>query len=282
MKEVHANGLRFVCLEAGPPDGPLALLLHGFPDTPHGWSHVTEALAEDGFHVVAPFMRGYTPTEVPSEVVTVDQLGADAVGLINALGYERASVLVGHDWGAAAAYLAASIEPNCVQRLVTVGVPHPSTIKPTAHLLWVGRHFFTLRIPGAAARVRRRRFALIDTYYRRWSPTWNFGQEETEPVKDAFADPKSLKSAIGYYRGSRIGTTPVGFRGRKIGVPTMAVAGADDPSIPPTAYEIARRKFTGSYQVQTYPGGHFVHRESPRVFIDGLRAFLREPVTQPQ
>ena len=277
MRTVEANGLRFTCVESGPPDGPLALLLHGFPDTPHGWTPVVQALAEDGFHVVAPFMRGYAPTEVPRAAVTLDDLSGDALALIASLGHDRARVLVGHDWGAATAYLAASVEPGRIERLVAIGVPHPATLKPTARLLWAGRHFFTLRLPGAAARMRRRGFALVDTYYRRWSPTWDFGSEETAPVKEVFADPRSLDCAIGYYRASRLGTPPAGFRGRKITVPTLAIAGADDPSIAPAAYEAAQRKFMGTYRVHSLPGGHFVHRESPDAFIDTVRRFLSEP-----
>lgn len=271
---IDANGLRFATFEEGPADGPLALLLHGFPDTPHGWAPLMAVLAKRGFRVVAPFTRGYAPTAAPPGPTSVETLAADALALIEALGHERASLLVGHDWGAATAYVAASIAPERVERLVTVGIPHPAVLKPSLSLLWAARHFISLNLPGAARRTRRRDFAAIDAYYRRWSPTWDFGPEETAPVKAAFADPASLEAAIDYYRGARGGSSANGLRGTTITMPTLTIAGADDPSVAIEAYEAARRKFTSDYTVVALPGGHFVHRESPAEFCDAVSAFL--------
>lgn len=271
LHHVEANGLCFAYFEAG--EGPLALLLHGFPDTPHSWLDVMPALAAAGYQAVAPFTRGYAPTEAPrTRVTTVEELAADALALIEALGH-RSAVLVGHDWGAATAYLATATDPSRIDRLVTVGIPHPATIRPTPRLLWVGRHFVTFRLPGALERLRADDFRLVDTLYRRWSPTWQFGPEETAPVKACFADPASLDAAVGYYRGVRPGYVEPPLRG-KIDVPTLVFAGQDDPALPVSAYEAARRKFTGSYEVVALPGGHFVHRESPARFREALLAFL--------
>ena len=274
MRHVIADGFRFFCLEEGPANGPLALLLHGFPDTPHGWRALMSPLAARGFHVVAPFMRGYAPTEIPGQTVTLNRLAADVVALIDALGHEKASVLIGHDWGAATAYLAATLSPDRIDRMVAIGLPHPSSLKPTLGLMWAGRHFLTLRWPGAAARMRRRNFALVDTLYRRWSPTWKFGPEETAPVKEAFAQPGSLEAAIGYYRSPRSAGAPGGAKGKKISVPTVVVAGLDDPAIQVSVYESAKSKFSGPYAVEALRGGHFVHRESPDGFRDVVLSFL--------
>src|SRR5438034_8401767 len=105
---VAANGLQFGFLEDGPPDGPLALCLHGFPDSAYSWRHLLPALAGAGFHAVAPFMRGYAPTEVPADGCYVPgALTADALALHEALDGDEDAVLIGHDWGAAAAYGAA-------------------------------------------------------------------------------------------------------------------------------------------------------------------------------
>jgi pimeloyl-ACP methyl ester carboxylesterase len=99
---VRANGLEFGLLAAG--SGPLALCLHGFPDTAHTWRHLLPALAGAGFHAVAPFMRGYAPTAVPADgVYQLGALIADAVALHEALGGGGDAVLIGHDWGAEAA-----------------------------------------------------------------------------------------------------------------------------------------------------------------------------------
>src|SRR5437879_3152644 len=102
---VTANGLEFACLEMG--GGPLALCLHGFPDSAWTWRHLLPALADAGFHAVAPFMRGYAPTQVPPDGKYYPAaLGYDACGLHEALGGSADAVLIGHDWGAAGVYAA--------------------------------------------------------------------------------------------------------------------------------------------------------------------------------
>ena len=125
---VEANGLRIAYLEAG--KGPLVLLLHGFPDTAHTWDRALPALADAGFRAVAPFMRGYHPTAIPADgAYDSDTLAADAVALITALGEEQA-IVVGHDWGASAAYGAATIAPERVKKLVVLAIPHPKSLNP--------------------------------------------------------------------------------------------------------------------------------------------------------
>ncbi|MCB9595271.1 MAG: alpha/beta hydrolase [Sandaracinaceae bacterium] len=271
LRYVKANGLRFAYLEAG--EGPLALLVHGFPDTPHGFRELVPALVSAGYRVVAPYTRGYAPTEIPATRVTrIDELATDVLALVEALGH-RSCVLVGHDWGAATAYLAAAKEPSRVEKLVTIGIPHPAALEPSLRTLWVGRHFIDFKIPGAVSRVARDDLSHIDRLYRRWSPTWRFGPEETAPVKASFADRASLDAALGYYRGFSPRERSEALRG-KIRVPTLAVAGLDDPAIGVDAYEKARRKFSADYRVAALPGGHFVHRECPVAFRDAVLDFL--------
>ena len=125
---VAANGLEFGLLEAG--TGPLALCLHGFPDSAHTWRHLLPALAEAGFHAVAPFMRGYAPTAVPDDACySIGALVADAVALHQALDGDGQAVLIGHDWGAEAANGAAALAPDRWRRVVTLGVP-PLALDP--------------------------------------------------------------------------------------------------------------------------------------------------------
>lgn len=277
LHHVQANGLRFAYLEAGnepSSERPLALLVHGFPDTPHGFAELMPALAGAGYRVVAPYTRGYAPTEIPATKLTrLEELASDVLALIDALGH-RSCVLVGHDWGAATAYLAAAMDPTRIEKLVTIGIPHPAVIAPSLRTLWVGRHFIDFNLPGAASRVERDDFALIDALYRRWSPTWRFGPEETASVKASFANRASLDAALGYYRGFSPRHRPEALRG-KIRVPTLAVAGQDDPGIAVSVYEDARRKFESEYRVLALPGGHFVHRESPAAFRDAVLEFVR-------
>ena len=132
--KVAANGVRFVCLHAGDPSGPLALCLHGFPDTAHTWRHLLPRLAEAGYHAVAPFMRGYAPTEVPADGrYQSGVLGVDANALHEALGGDDRAVLVGHDWGAAGVYAAATLEPSRWRKVVAMSVPTANAV-PVAFL----------------------------------------------------------------------------------------------------------------------------------------------------
>lgn len=261
---IEANGLRHAYFDSG--EGPLVILLHGFPDTPHTWDASTPALVEAGYRVVAPFLRGYAPSGIPDKDTDGRDQGGDVLGLIEALGEETA-VVVGHDWGASAAYSAAALGPARVSRLVTVAIPHPASIKPNLKLLWAARHFALLKLPGAVGRFRKNDFAMTDELCRRWSPTWRFGPEDMEAVKNAFAAPGCLNAALGYYRAAPA-VIPKWLR--KIEVPTVSFAGADDPALSPADYEKARRWFTDDYAVVTLPGGHFLHLEVPELFVPAL------------
>ena len=262
---IRANGLDFSYLEFGPPDGELALLIHGFPDTPHTWSHLAPAMGSAGWHVVAPFTRGYFPTAIPSDgAYDADTLGRDALALIEAL-TDKPAVVIGHDWGASAAYSAAALRPKLIRRVITAAVPHPATMLPSPRLLWGVRHFFALSTPGAAARIRAGNFTHLDELVARWSSDlWDIPPDETEAVKESLSHEGSLEAAIGYYRALRPWLPP-GQRA-KVSVPTCSIAGEHDPILKRPAFDRASRQFTAGYEVRSAPGGHFMHREYPEVF----------------
>jgi pimeloyl-ACP methyl ester carboxylesterase len=266
---VHANGLRFAYFEEGA--GPLVLLVHGFPDTPHTWDYVRPALARAGYRAVTPFTRGYAPTEIPREErYDADTLGSDIAALVEALG-EKDAIVVGHDWGAAAAYSAAALHPERVRALVTVAIAHPAAVVPTPRVLWSVRHFFYLARRGAADRVRRNDFAYVDELVRRWSPGWEVPPGETDAVKEVFRQPGALEAALGYYRALRPWLPP-GHK-TKIRVPTAAFMGETD-ILDRAAFERARSRFTGPYEIVSMPGGHFLHREHPERFARELLGAL--------
>src|SRR5215213_9312085 len=121
-RRITANGIDFTVLEAG--SGPLALCLHGFPDSPHSFEPLLADLAAAGFHAAAPFMRGYAPTSVaPDGAYGLGALAADANALHEALGGDERAVLIGSDWGAEATYVAGLTGPARWRRLVTLAIP---------------------------------------------------------------------------------------------------------------------------------------------------------------
>lgn len=267
---IDANGVRFAYLEQG--TGPLVLLVHGFPDTAHTWDRVMPAVAAAGFRAVAPFTRGYWPTEAKGPYDS-DTLGDDIVALIDALG-EQQAIVVGHDWGASAAYCAAGSHPERVRMLITLAIPHPRSLKPNPFILWKIRHFFTLGRPSGPAKARANNFAYIDELWRRWSPAWkDLPASETAAVKEAFSHDGSLEAACAYYAATNPRKRPKGHR-PNIKVPAVAFAGTDD-MIAPRAYEKARHCYDASYEVIQVPGGHFMHREHPDEFIPELVRTLK-------
>ncbi len=279
IETIRANGLDFACLTAGPAGGPLALLLHGFPDTAHTWTETMSVLAAEGYRTVAPFMRGYHPTPVPADGdFTTRALGADVLGLIDALG-RKTAVVVGHDWGAYAAYTAANASPERVSKLVTVAIPHPRTLRvvnATPRRLYRLRHFFILRLPGTAARLRRKGLAGIDGLYRRWSPVWDFPASELEHVKACFSVPGALEAALAYYRALSV-VRPDRTAFARTRVPTLVFYGLDDGAADPPLFEASRAFFTPEPKLVAVPrAGHFLHREQPALFTRALVEFLRD------
>jgi hypothetical protein len=148
---IESNGIRMHLAEQGV--GPLVLLCHGFPESWYSWRHQLSALAEAGFHAVAPDQRGYGQTDRPEaiEVYTTLHLVGDMLGLLDALGEEQA-VIVGHDWGASVAWNAALMQPDRFPAVIVLSIPYiprgpahgpHSTVRPTEVMRrMVGDHFF--------------------------------------------------------------------------------------------------------------------------------------------
>jgi pimeloyl-ACP methyl ester carboxylesterase len=266
---VDANGLRFAYLEEG--TGPLVLMLHGFPDTPHTWDDLRSRIAAKGYRAVSPFMRGYHPTAIPDRDADQETLARDALALVDALGASEA-IVIGHDWGASAAYGAAALGPERVKKLFVLAIPHPATLKPTLKKLWGVRHFAVYKLPGAPERFARNDFAALPEICRRWSPSWRPDPNEFDPVRASFSNRASLNAAFGYYR--KLSPIPSASLKARITVPTVVFAGLDDPIAEPADYRGAARMFAGDYIVEEVDGGHFMHREHPDAFAERLLAHL--------
>ncbi|MGE5864135.1 MAG: alpha/beta fold hydrolase, partial [Rhizobacter sp.] len=126
---LRANGLAFHACAAGPDDGPLVLLLHGFPESSAAWRHQIGPLARAGWRVVAPDQRGYGQTSRPRgrSAYRIDALADDVEGLARALGADRYAV-VGHDWGGLVAWHLASRGAEGLERMAILNAPHPATM----------------------------------------------------------------------------------------------------------------------------------------------------------
>jgi pimeloyl-ACP methyl ester carboxylesterase len=263
----RANGLTHAVIDEG--EGPLVLLQHGFPDTPHTFDALAAALVAEGYRVVRPWGRGITPSQQPNgDAYGAHDISGDLVTLIPALGAETAIVL-GHDWGASAAWGAAHLAPERISKLISVAIPHPDTIKPSLAKVWGVRHFLSNRMPWAASRFRKDDFAEIRAMYERWSPGFDWPESEFAHAKNAYADPAALDAALGYYRN--IGLWP--FKG-KVEVETLVLGGLTDGVATTADFEASPRRVSRTCTVKMLPGGHFLHREHPAPFIQAVLDFV--------
>lgn len=277
LKYVEANGLKFAYVEQGA--GPLVLLLHGYPETPEIWSSMMSVLAANGYRAVAPYMRGYSPTTAPAdETYTVRSLGQDAVALIGALGAEKA-IVIGHDWGASAAYAAAVQAPEKVSKLVVVSIPHPKTIDGDLSVLWGASHFITYQLPFAEWWLTDEGMTHVDTIYAKWaSPGWTPPPALIESVKTSFKTDNGFHHALGYYWsffGADSSQPDDLSPDSKFNMPTLAIAGRRDFAIDPSYFENGRDGFTGPYEVFVLDySGHFPQAEEPEAFNTAVMTFL--------
>jgi pimeloyl-ACP methyl ester carboxylesterase len=269
-----ANGITFAYLEDGPAAGPLALCLHGFPDSAWTWQHLLPVLAEAGFHAVAPFLRGYAPTEVPADgIYQTGALVADACALHDALGGDERAVIIGHDWGALAAYGAAAFAPHYWTRVVGAAVPPGGSAAKsmfTYDQLRRSWYIFFFQSPLSDVAVPMEDLAFIDRLWADWSPGFD-GSEFVERAKTCMRDPANLAAALGYYRAV-LGNGPIdpnlaeqqAATSLRVPQPTLYLHGARDGCMGVNMVGAAPAFLgAGSHVVVIDETGHFLHLEAP-------------------
>ena len=268
--EVEANGIRFTTLQWGDPDSPLALLIHGYPDTAWTWRYLGPFLAESGWHAVAPFTRGYGPSDFPSDGrYLVEDMARDVLQLETELRGSGPSVLVGHDWGAVVAWAISSNHPDRFARLVAMAVPPPATLlepwrspatAPTGlKQLGSSWYFFFNQIPGAERSLDR----LIPRLWRTWSPGY-VPDQDLDHLWASLDSPSRLSAALGYYRDN---LRPAGFRylrALKPAQPTMYLHGSDDGCVGVQIASYAEPLLCDGSEIEVIDGaGHFMQLEDP-------------------
>ena len=281
---IRANGLDFAFLEAG--QGPLLLLLHGYPDNAWTWEHQIPALAEAGYRVVAPFLRGYPPSEIPvGGYYDRATLALDVKDLIEGLNDGQPCDLVAQDWGAALSYGTLAAFPELVHRAVLMAIPHPTVVaRSLASPVQIHRafHWWFFQLPNLPEQmVPADDFAFIDYLWELWSPGHR-EQAHVARIKQTLAQPGAVTATTNYYRAAlnpalqdpALGDLRARLDG-PIPVPTLALCGADDVRAEPMADQAGQ--FTGPYRFDVVPDcGHFLHRERPDDINRRILAWLKD------
>jgi pimeloyl-ACP methyl ester carboxylesterase len=270
---VTANGLTFAALACG-DEGPLALCLHGFPDSAHTWRHLLPELAAAGYRAVAPWLRGYAPTVVPSDGdYSAAALTVDVNSLHDALGGGRDAVLIGHDWGAMMTYQAAATAPDSWRRLVTIAVPPPG-VATNAFFKYaqLKRSFYItlFQTPLAEMVVSADDLLFIEKLWADWSPSYD-GSQDLEHVKDSLRGPANLSAAIGYYRAM----FTVGGGDQSPPHPTLYLHGNEDGAFGVEGVAGTDQNLSEESRVEIIEGtGHFLHLEKPAEVNQMILAWL--------
>jgi pimeloyl-ACP methyl ester carboxylesterase len=276
MTRVEANGLGFEVADEG--TGPPVVLLHGFPDTHDLWRHQVAALTGAGFRTIAPDMRGRGGSDRPPDVAdySLQKIVADVTGIMDALGVDRAHV-VGHDWGAAVAWLVAMLAPKRVDHLVVVSVGAPGAAGlPTLEDLQKAWYRILFQTPTVAEELVQRN----DWYLMR--EMLQGGGEDFEVYKAKLSLPGALTAGINWYRANlpleRLIPAGAGPQFPSVAAPTMGVFGSGDLYLTEAAMVNSKSKVSGPWRYERLEGvGHFIPLEAAHQLNSLLLDFLPRP-----
>lgn len=278
---VDVGEVRLHVVEHGPRDGEPLVLVHGFPEFWYGWRHQLEPLAAAGFRVIVPDLRGYNRSDAPRPVgaYALHRLAGDVLGLLDALGIERAH-LAAHDWGGVLGWWLAATAPERFRRVAILNAPHPAVYRRA------------LRTDAA----QRRRSWYVFFFQLPWLPEWWFRRrdfavglrslmagsrarldaDEIARYRAAWARPGVLRGMINWYRAA-LRRRPEGRPEEPIRVPLLLVWGERDIFLGPTLAEPSVGRCAAGRLVRSPDTGHWLLREQPARVAGILTEFLREP-----
>jgi pimeloyl-ACP methyl ester carboxylesterase len=288
LKQIDAGVLNVGYAEAGPSNGPVAILLHGWPYDIHTYVDVAPLLAAAGYRVIVPYLRGYGTTRFLSgDTIRNGQQAAIAVDvtvLMDALGIEKA-IIAGCDWGARTACIVAALWPQRCKALVPVSgyligsvEANKMPLPPKAELQWWYQYYFATERGRAGYEKYRRDFARL--IWQTASPTWKFDDATFDRSAAALDNPDQVSIAIHNYRWriglaegepkydeleKRLAAAPV------ITVPTITLEGDANGAPHPDASAYAK-KFSGHYAHRVIGGGigHNLPQEAPQAFAEAV------------
>ncbi len=283
MDQYRRGELVFDVIDAGPPDGPVVVLLHGFPQQNTSWEAIVARLTANGFRCLVPNQRGYSPGARPRRRrdYRVSELVADTLALIDANGADRVH-LVGHDWGAAVAWSVAGYAPERLASLTALSVPHPVAFVRSLFTTRQGLaswYMFVTQLPWLPERFMLGRDgsgkAIVESLIHSGLP-----REAAERDARAMARPGSLTAALNWYRAMPMNGSGLGSAQQKVTVPTMYVWSDRDIAITAKPARATANYVSGPYRFETLTGtSHWIPEEKPEQIADMLlQWFATHPV----
>lgn len=290
MKFIDTPVLRIGYEEWNPEAERCVVLLHGWPDSTRTWAQVAPSLAEQGWRVIVPALRGFAPTTFLKAVTPrsgqLSALGRDVLELIEALQLKRPA-LVGHDWGARAAANACALQPGVASHLVLLSVAYGTNL-PSQNLSFEqARHYWYhwyMATPRGQRAVRESGPAFANTMWDTWSPPGWYTPQEFEATAQAFANADWPEVTLHSYQhrwGHAVGDSRYDVDEQALSqvlpldVPTLVLHGGADGVNPPETSEGKAGYFRQRYERQVLPGvGHFPQREAPQEVASALVRFL--------
>jgi pimeloyl-ACP methyl ester carboxylesterase len=279
----------------GPADGPIALCLHGFPDSAYGWRKFAPRLAEAGWRVVAPFMRGYAPSSIPVDgSYHVGAMMHDALRVRSAAGGSKNDVVIGHDWGAVAATGLAAMPESPFVKAVIMSAPPSGAFRPLGRLADRGRlaaellrqllrswYISYFQLPFLPERSASWVLPLL---WRRWSPGYR-ADEDLRHVDAAIGTPERWRAALGPYRAMIRNTRPPAqyaelnrYWTEAPKLPSLYLHGRDDGCMTPAFAHWVEPILPPGSEVSTVShAGHFLQLEQPDKVAGLVLAFIGAP-----
>ena len=283
-KTIRTDVLEIAYEEGGPKDGSHVLLLHGWPDAPVGWEGVARRLQVGGYRTIAPYLRGTGPTtflrDDTPRVGDGIALAQDAIDLMDALKVERFAV-VGHDWGARAAYTLAALFPTRIATVTALALAfQPRAVFKVPSFDQSRRFWYQwfLCVDGGLAKVRDDPAGFARIQWETWGPAGWFDEAAFQRAAESFRNPDWVNITANAYRSrwlkEEVGDSQYDPRYdalRKelrsiadLSTPTLMIQGGSDFCDAPSESEGMESHFTGGYERLLLPGvGHFPHREAP-------------------
>lgn len=276
---IETNGIRLHTAVAGPEDGGLVVLLHGFPEFSYGFHHQMEELAASGYRVVAPDQRGYHLSDKPEQIedYTINKLSDDIAGLIEAFG-ETSAIVIGHDWGGAVAWHLAAAKPEYVKKLVAINIPHPAAMPRVFlknPLQWLKSSYMAFfQLPEVPEKLMAANdFESMKQAMKGTARPDAFTEQELVQYKDAWSQPGALTGMLNWYRAIRKGSL-MQMPKAPLRMPVRIIWGLGDQFLSPMLATESLKFCENAELVWVGEATHWVHHEQPEIVNRLIKEFL--------